>query len=528
MNNRISIVAAALSLLIASAAAAGEVSATDRYAKELPIELVGSLWIDNPFGSIEVVGTESGNIKITATRLVIAVDKEALKEGREQTVVSFEGDQKVRLIRTLLPPQLVGVPPRWKSSVSYSIHVPRSVSLKIGSRAADRIRVAGMVGTITVNSFNGTLLFDDNAGVTTVETVNGHVIFDYKSRPTVRAQVTAVNADVDVFVPADSNLNWVADTVKGDIVTTLPVRGSFTGTTYHGTVNSPGGPTLVTRSLIGRVSLYARGSNIKLAKSVRRDAEVFQERSRPRSQVQEDVLLQPSQKIQLPIVNGNWTFAAAVADIVVGEVRGNVRVNTGAGEVELGAVTGSCSVDSMGGPLTLGEIMGPLFARTGAGDILVRAAREGGEISTGGGIIRLLFNGGPTSLRSDGGDIVVRQAAGPISADTRSGDITITVDANHRTQKLDAHTGQGNIVLNLPLRFAAEIDATVLTSDDGTNVIHSDFNGLSIKREQVGGRTRIHATGKVNGGGDRVELFAEEGDIHLNTLVGNPVSVVRP
>ena len=35
-------------------------------------------------------------------------------------------------------------------------------------------------------------------------------------------------------------------------------------------------------------------------------------------------------------------------------------------------------------------------------------------------------------------------------------------------------------------------------------------------REQVGGKTKIHAMGKVNGGGERVELYAEDGGIQIS------------
>jgi hypothetical protein len=526
MKRTITVSVAAAALLLASAGAMAQtkgVQSIDRFVKELPIDVVGSLWIDNPSGNIDVAGTELGNVIINVTRTVVGADKEALTEGREQTVVSFEGDPKVRLVRTLLPPQQVGVSPRWKSSVSYSIRVPRSVSVKIGSRSAERIRVAGMTGSLTVNSFNANVILDDNLGVTIVEAVNGRVTFDYKQRPTVRAQVQAVNADVEIYVPRNSDFNWVADSIRGDIITNLPVRGSFSGTSYHGVVNAPGGPTLTAISLMGRVALLARGSRPTDARSVRRSPEIYRNPRTPN----ESMLLQPAQKIQMPIINGDWIFAASVADVSVGAVRGNARVHTGAGEVEIGEVSGSCTIDSLGGPLTLGEIMGPLLAHTGAGDVLVRSAREGGEISTGGGIIRLLYNGGPTTLHSDGGDIVVRQAAAPITADTRSGDINITVDQSQKTQKIDSRTAQGNIILNLPLRFAADIDATIVTSDATANGVHSEFAGLSIKREQVGGRTRIHATGKFNGGGDRIELYAEEGDIHFTTQVGNPISILK-
>src|SRR5712691_456075 len=233
-------------------------------------------------------------------------------------------------------------------------------------------------------------------------------------------------------------------------------------------------------------------------------------------------------RIQLPIAGGAFDFMASIGDVEVGEVRGPARVQTGAGEIRLGLVYGDCNVVSLGGPLDLGDIMGTLFASTQAGDILVRAAREGGRVSTAGGIIRVLYTGGPMILQSGGGDITVRQAAGQINAETRSGDITITADPIQRTQKIQAHTLQGNILLNLGPRFAGDIDAIVMTSDPDSKAIHSDFTGLRIKKDQVGGKTRIHATGKLNGGGERVELFAEEGDIHITNVTTNPVTVMSP
>ena len=66
-----------------------------------------------------------------------------------------------------------------------------------------------------------------------------------------------------------------------------------------------------------------------------------------------------------------------------------------------------------------------------------------------------------------------------------------------------------------------------MTSDPDSNAIHSDFN-LTIRRDRVGNRTRVRATGKVNGGGERVELYAEDGDIHITTQSAAPVTVMTP
>lgn len=512
---------ALLVLLATIPAFAGNVTVVDRSTKDFPVDALGSLWIDNPFGSIDVVGTDQSSVITTVVqRTITGVDQDALREGRASVAIAYEGDNNVRLIRTVIP-QIRSS--RWAASIAYTIKVPHSLHIKIATKSADHIRVTNVLGNVTINAFSGTIILDSVMGASSVSTVNGRVVYNFNTRPMSHAQVQAINADIEIHAPADSFFEWVADSIKGDFLTTFPVRGKFISpTVYRGTVNAAGGPTITTATLLGRVSLMAKGTKASLARSLRNDA------PKPNATATERALLGPSEKIQLPIVPGNWIFAASVADIAVGEIKGDAHVETGAGEVEIGVVFGTCYVNSKGGPLSLGDIIGPLDAHTGAGDVLVKSARQGGQISTGGGLIRLLFTGGPTTIRSGGGDIVIRQASGAIDAATSSGDITITVDPADRTEKISARTAQGNVVLNVKPDFAADIDATVVVADDNANSITSDFPGLTIRREQVSGKTHIRATGRINGGGEKIELYAEDGNIHLTSQMMAPVRVATP
>jgi DUF4097 and DUF4098 domain-containing protein YvlB len=487
-----------------------------RIVREFAIEPTGSVWIDNPFGSVEVIGGDGTVVSITAERTIVATDQLAAREAAESVAVAFEGDTKVRLIRTVMPALRNA-----HATVDYIIHVPRSVAIKIGSKSADHIRVSHIRGSVTVNGFTGTLIMEDVIGASAISMVNGRIIYDYQDRPMARAEVQAVNADIDINVPSNAKFDWIADTLNGDILTTFfPRGGRFAGTVFHGQINGPGGPIINTSTMMGRVFLNAKGST--------GDPRSMRVNLPDHPRAPSDVLLRPSQKIQLPFVTGDWVFAASVADVAVGEVRGNAHIETGAGEVELGTVFGQCIVTSMGGPLNLGDIVGPLSAHTGAGDVLVRAARMGGDASTDGGLIRVTYAGGPMTLRSGGGDIIVKQTSGAVDAATISGDITITGDPRQRTLKISAHTAQGNVILNVSPRFGADIDATILTSDPDLNEMHIDFTGLAVRREQAGTKTRIHATGKINGGGERVELYAEEGDIHISSQTISPVRLASP
>ncbi|HXA19447.1 MAG TPA: hypothetical protein VN380_20820 [Thermoanaerobaculia bacterium] len=509
---------AAVALLSAMQLFGASFATSTRVVREFPIDPAGSVWIDNPFGSVDVIGGEGNMVSVTVDRVITAPDATSMKEASDNIGLSFEGDPKVRLMRTLLPP---GRNARWTVAVNYVVRIPRSVNVKIGSKLAEHIRVAHVNGSVTVNGFSGTLIMEGVNGASAVNMVNGRIIYDYAQQPVSKAQVQAVNADIDIYLPPASNFSWVANTLNGDILTTFNVRlPRFSGTIFHGAIGK-GGPTINTETMMGRVLVLSKGSNASQAQSMRQNSANHQP-------VPSDVMLQPKQIIQLPYFIGDFTSVASIADVTVGEVRGNARIETGAGEVELGAVFGQCNVTSLGGPLNLGDIMGALFAHTGAGDIIVRAARMGGQVTTDGGLIRVIVAGGPMTLRSGGGDIIVRQFAAAMDAETTSGDITLTGDPHQRTLKVTARTLQGNIILNVSPRFGADIDATILTTDPEVNELTTDFNGLTVRREQVGNKTRIHATGKINGGGERVELYAEEGDIQISSQNITPIKLATP
>ena len=520
MSPRISVLCATMALLVSASAFAGNLTVTEKLVKELP-DSPDSVWISNPVGDVEIVGSDSPGLLATVYKTTTAPDRASLKEGSEQTVVSFEGDRNVRLIRTILPPVQKSA---WASTVSYTLRVPRTAHVKVAAKYANRIRIANIMGNVTVHTFAGIIILDGVMGASIIETTNGKVLYVYRQKPSSNAQVQAVSADIDVIVPQDSNFNWIADTLRGDVLTNLPARAEFLGNAFRATVNAPGGPTLTLQTLLGTVRVLGSGLDPQVAQSVR----TVVRGNPPGDLSQRSLLMRPAKRIQLPISGGAFDFSASLANVEVGEVRGWARVQVAGGEIKLGIVYGDCNVNSGGGPLDIGDIMGTLTASTDAGDVLVRSAREGGRASTAGGIIRVLYTGGPITLQSGGGDITVRQAAGSVNAETRSGDINITADPLQRTQHFQAHTLQGNISLTVGPHFAGDIDATVVTSRPDANAIRSDFTGLTIRKEQVGNKTRIHATGKINGGGDRIELIAEEGDIRISNVATSPVTVMSP
>ena len=511
VNRAMRVITAAIVLLTcASAFAQRTVSRTFTSDQTFGLGPKGTFYLENPVGNIVIYGKDTPNVEATLFKTIVGADKAAVEEGRRQTTLIVGGDDNGRTVRTTIS---AGSTRGWTASVAWRIGVPRTANVRVSTRAGDHVRISGMRSGVQVKNFNGAIHLEDVIGAAIVESVNGSI---YYQSPQVRGNVllSTVNGEVTVTVPPQAGFRWVAETLKGDIKTNLPARGTFFGNTFRGTVNAPGGPTISTGSLMGNVHLYAEGRPVRTASSLVKSAQMPTPVQRTGGRAQR-------------LIEGTFEFATTLGNVNVEQIRGSANIFTGAGEVQLGAVSGAVRVRSNGGPMQLGEIFGPVDLETRAGDILVDTARRGGTIVTRGGTIRLLYTTGPTRLHSGGGDITVRQAAASVDADTASGDIAIAIDPASKSQRVDAKTAKGNVILNVTPQFAADIDATILTSDPEADTFLSDIPGLSVSRDQVGGKTRVRATGKINGGGEKVVLHATDGDIRISTGPLTPTVMTR-
>lgn len=487
------------------------IRATQRFA----LAPGGTFVLENPIGNVDVAGTDGPDVEATIVTNFIAQNQQAMDEAVKNTGLQIGSDPRTRLVRMSIGAYAQKKP--WSAEAHWVIRLPRNASVRILSTAIGRIRVNDVNGSVRVKNFNGAITLTNVHGAVVAESVNGSIVY---STPQPRGNVVlaTLNGHVTASVAGNADFRWIAETATGDIRTNLPARGAFFGATFRGSVNAPGGPTLSTSSLMGNIHLLAAGSAATATQSIRRASVDMPASPKPTRVAQQGQSAAGGPRVyQQGTVKGAFTYSTTVGDVKVAQVRGDAVVTTGAGEVQLGGVSGTANVRSDGGPLHLGEILGVLNATTRAGDIFIDSTRRGGTISTQGGTIRLLYTGGPTRLTSGGGDIVVRQAAAPVNAETTSGDITITVDPVLKTSAMQAKTGKGNVILNVDPRFGADIDATIITSDPNADTFVSDIAGLTVNRSQVSGKTRVRATGKINGGGQRVVLQATDGDIRITT-----------
>src|SRR2546427_2429414 len=173
MRPRLLFPALALFASIGAYAAAPQV---EQFTRELPIDATGTVWLNNPYGSIDVFGTDEDKLTISVQRQITAIDDQALMDARRAVVITFEGDSRVQVVKTRFPEPR---DPRWDARCNYFVRVPRGINVKIGARTMEHIRLTQLAGTVTVNAISGTGILSGLSGASTVETVNGHVIYDY-------------------------------------------------------------------------------------------------------------------------------------------------------------------------------------------------------------------------------------------------------------------------------------------------------------------------------------------------------------
>jgi DUF4097 and DUF4098 domain-containing protein YvlB len=172
--------------------------------------------------------------------------------------------------------------------------------------------------------------------------------------------------------------------------------------------------------------------------------------------------------------------------------------------VEVGDVGGDAVLSTSGGEVKVGKVTGSASLRTAGGDIELKSASGTVDAKTAGGNIR---------LENITGSIVAKTAGGDVSAE-------LIPSGKGRSE---LHSAGGNIVLFLPSNAKATIDATIRIRGrwkyrKDEYQIRSDFQ--ETLKTQDNHEDEIHATYKLNGGGDAIVLETSEGNIDIRKMSG--------
>jgi DUF4097 and DUF4098 domain-containing protein YvlB len=246
-----------------------------------------------------------------------------------------------------------------------------------------------------------------------------------------------------------------------------------------------------------------------------------------------------------PVIAGNIKGQAAIITqggfIKAGNIGSNAELRSQGGRIEVGDVTGNAEFETAG-PINAGIIHGRVNAETEGGTIIIKEARgdvravtQAGDISIGdalrinahtaGGNITSRRVRGPFQGHTESGDIRVDSAAAWVEASTGFGNIVVTLVPDNLDGDLhmDLQTGIGDVMVYLPTRMKATVQATVERPAFDTQRIFSEFpiNANAVSPGSPTGLapsrflSPLQSQVILNGGGNRVKLHSSLGKIEI-------------
>ncbi len=199
----------------------------------------------------------------------------------------------------------------------------------------------------------------------------------------------------------------------------------------------------------------------------------------------------------------------------------NVSLSTSGGDINVGKTKSDVHLRTSGGDIEIDEVGGSLDASNSGGDIYVKLVKGACNLHTSGGDIEIDAALHNVKATTSGGDILLSAAAGSIYAHTSGGDVEVrkVLHKAFKDNSIDLASSGGNIRIYLPDNIKADIFSRITVHNKwDKNQIRSDFP-LDITKEIKGSKLIITGKGRINGGGDPVNLKTSSGNIIISRLL---------
>ena len=279
---------------------------------------------------------------------------------------------------------------------------------------------------------------------------------------------------------------------SGGTLTMVDVQGSFSGHT--------GGGGFVLERLTGSASLSTGGGEIRVA-----DSDLS---GRVRT---------GGGLVMLSRVSGGLRGSSGSGPVIQGE-----------SDVRDGATADLSSVDVSrdGASIRIGSgtsyRAGTLSIEKAGGSIDLEAAPNGARVRTGGGDVRVGRSSGDVRASTGGGDVTVGPASGSVRAGTGAGEVHVVVDRSTADQVIEASSGQGRVIIELPRDWQGRLDLETAhtRTHEETARIRSDWEvdeePLTDWDDREGTPRRyLRATARIGRGDARVIVRTVNGEIEI-------------
>jgi len=236
-----------------------------------------SLEIDNVWGSIEVVGTNSDQAQLTVKKSVRAESKDKLEQARKEVTLDITeqaGSLKLYVNGPFRCHCDDGCGHRefegYVVKMDFQLQVPRDIDIKLKTVNEGRVLTRNINGNFLVRNVNGDVEMDNVAGSGTAHTVNGPVKVSFRENPLENSDFRTVNGPVELHFAQGLAADFRFKTFNGSIysdfpVTALPVRAIqeehhgakvvFHADRYTGVRVNSGGPEIKVETLNGEIRI---------------------------------------------------------------------------------------------------------------------------------------------------------------------------------------------------------------------------------------------------------------------------------
>jgi hypothetical protein len=222
-------------------------------------------------------------------------------------------------------------------------------------------------------------------------------------------------------------------------------------------------------------------------------------------------------------IKGKATIVTQGGEITAGNIGGDAELRSGRGLVG-GNVGGKADLIADAGNIVAGYVKGRVTAETGGGNIEIRESDGQMDTATRVGSITTNRVRGPFKGTADSGTIKVEQAGSWVFASTGTGDIFIRLvpESMGSDNHVDLNAQVGNIVLFLPEKMKATVDAVIQRSAFGTSRFLSSFPSAAFAPIKKAGAMfpggPEQAQYQLNGGGNLIKLRTSSGKIEVNPI----------
>jgi DUF4097 and DUF4098 domain-containing protein YvlB len=236
-----------------------------------------SLDVDNVWGSIEVVGTNSDQVQLTVNKSVRAESKDKLEQARKEVTLDIT-DQQGSLKLYVNGPFRCNCNDAcghrefdgYTVKMDFQLQVPSDIDVKVKTVNEGRVLVRDINGNFLVRNVNGDVEMDNIVGSGTAHTVNGPIKVSFRQNPRENSDFRTVNGDVELrFAPglaADFRFKTFNGAIYSDFpVTALPVHAIqeerhgakvvFRADRYTGVRVNSGGPEIKVENLNGDIRI---------------------------------------------------------------------------------------------------------------------------------------------------------------------------------------------------------------------------------------------------------------------------------